>query len=248
VRSAAAAAARCAGVPEAGRRQHQGCPASSQRTACQASVPTARAQLKRSPRVHPARPQARQAKRVSDALACPCVTDLKRGPCGTPFVAAFSCFHLSTAEPRGCDCLAANLAFAVRRAGGRGRIEGVEGMERSVGPRGGRRRGSQELDAYSDHGLAAAAPRTPAGLPTSPPRRDGRQRRAQQPGRRRRQAQRRRRSTPGRRPRSPSVLSCVHAPDRPFTLPGGRRRPELWLGASWQLQPPTCGVRRWAGR
>jgi len=42
------------------------------------------------------------------------VADLKRGPCGNSFVTAFSCFHLSTAQPRGCDCLAANIAFAVR--------------------------------------------------------------------------------------------------------------------------------------
>jgi hypothetical protein len=32
-------------------------------------------------------------------------------------VLAFSCFHRSTADPRGCDCLQDNLAFAVSAAG-----------------------------------------------------------------------------------------------------------------------------------
>ncbi|GBF89086.1 hypothetical protein Rsub_01803 [Raphidocelis subcapitata] len=53
-----------------------------------------------------------KAARVSEALGCPCVADLRRGPCGSSFVTAFSCFHLSAAEPRGCECLAVNLAFA----------------------------------------------------------------------------------------------------------------------------------------
>lgn len=66
------------------------------------------------PAHRPCRPQA-AAARVSEALACPCVADLKHGPCGAAFVTAFSCFHLSTSQPRGCDCLAANLAFAVSR-------------------------------------------------------------------------------------------------------------------------------------
>ena len=55
-----------------------------------------------------------QAGRVAEALACPCVSDLKRSTCGDKFVQAFSCFHLSTSQPHGCDCLQANLAFAVR--------------------------------------------------------------------------------------------------------------------------------------
>jgi hypothetical protein len=52
---------------------------------------------------------------VTEALACPCVADLKGGPCGPLFVAAFSCFHLSTSQPRGCDCLQTDLALAVSR-------------------------------------------------------------------------------------------------------------------------------------
>ena len=64
------------------------------------------------PAPHDPRGQAKAA-RVAEALGCPCVADLKRGPCGPSFVSAFSCFHLSRAEPRGCDCLAVNLAFAV---------------------------------------------------------------------------------------------------------------------------------------
>lgn len=71
------------------------------------------------PAHRPCRPQA-AAARVSEALACPCVADLKHGPCGAAFVTAFSCFHLSTSQPRGCDCLAANLAFAVSRPKGSG--------------------------------------------------------------------------------------------------------------------------------
>jgi intermembrane space import and assembly protein 40 len=58
-----------------------------------------------------ARQQQEQA--IKSALDCPCVSDLKGGPCGAPFVLAFSCFHRSTADPRGCDCLQENLAFAV---------------------------------------------------------------------------------------------------------------------------------------
>jgi intermembrane space import and assembly protein 40 len=37
--------------------------------------------------------------RVQEALACPCVADLRDGPCGTSFVAAFSCFLRDQAGP-----------------------------------------------------------------------------------------------------------------------------------------------------
>ena len=36
---------------------------------------------------------------MQDALACPCVADLRDGPCGPQFVAAFSCFLRSQARP-----------------------------------------------------------------------------------------------------------------------------------------------------
>ena len=34
--------------------------------------------------------------KVQKALDCPCVADLKTGPCGSGFVDAFSCFLRST--------------------------------------------------------------------------------------------------------------------------------------------------------
>ena len=40
---------------------------------------------------------------------------LKDGPCAATFLTAFTCFHRSRALPKGCDCLRANLAFAVSR-------------------------------------------------------------------------------------------------------------------------------------
>lgn len=52
-------------------------------------------------------------RRIAEALACPCVDDLKAGPCGQLFVTTFTCFHKSNAEPKGCDCLDVSLAFAV---------------------------------------------------------------------------------------------------------------------------------------
>lgn len=51
--------------------------------------------------------------RIAQALDCPCVEDLKAGPCGQLFVSTFTCFHKSRAEPKGCDCLDVSLAFAV---------------------------------------------------------------------------------------------------------------------------------------
>ena len=39
-------------------------------------------------------------QKVEEALACPCLDDLKDGPCGPSFVAAFSCFLKSTASEK----------------------------------------------------------------------------------------------------------------------------------------------------
>jgi hypothetical protein len=38
--------------------------------------------------------------KVQKALDCPCVADLKNGPCGGQFVDAFSCFLRSTEEEK----------------------------------------------------------------------------------------------------------------------------------------------------
>lgn len=38
---------------------------------------------------------------------CPCLGDLPHGACGKEFKAAFSCFHFSTAESKGSDCIPA---------------------------------------------------------------------------------------------------------------------------------------------
>ncbi|XP_074102057.1 mitochondrial intermembrane space import and assembly protein 40-B [Cotesia typhae] len=35
---------------------------------------------------------------------CPCLGGMATGPCGLEFRDAFSCFHYSTAEPKGSDC------------------------------------------------------------------------------------------------------------------------------------------------
>ncbi|XP_063991592.1 mitochondrial intermembrane space import and assembly protein 40-B [Diachasmimorpha longicaudata] len=35
---------------------------------------------------------------------CPCLGGMATGPCGVEFRDAFSCFHYSTAEPKGSDC------------------------------------------------------------------------------------------------------------------------------------------------
>lgn len=35
---------------------------------------------------------------------CPCLGGMATGPCGLEFREAFSCFHFSTAEPKGTDC------------------------------------------------------------------------------------------------------------------------------------------------
>jgi intermembrane space import and assembly protein 40 len=38
--------------------------------------------------------------KVQKALECPCIADLKSGPCGSGFVDAFSCFLRSTEEEK----------------------------------------------------------------------------------------------------------------------------------------------------
>ena len=37
-------------------------------------------------------------RRIEEALACPCIDDIKAGPCGPSFVAAFACFIRSQAK------------------------------------------------------------------------------------------------------------------------------------------------------
>lgn len=39
-------------------------------------------------------------QKVEQALACPCLDDLKEGPCGPSFIAAFSCFLKSRANEK----------------------------------------------------------------------------------------------------------------------------------------------------
>ncbi|XP_058097788.1 mitochondrial intermembrane space import and assembly protein 40 homolog [Magnolia sinica] len=43
--------------------------------------------------------------RAQKALECPCVANLRSGPCGTQFSEAFLCFLKSTAEEKGSDCV-----------------------------------------------------------------------------------------------------------------------------------------------
>jgi len=38
-------------------------------------------------------------KEIETALSCPCVSDLKEGPCGKQFVLSFSCFLRHSHEP-----------------------------------------------------------------------------------------------------------------------------------------------------
>lgn len=45
------------------------------------------------------------------ALECPCVADLRKGPCGTQFSEAFVCFIKSTAEEKGSDCVSPFIAL-----------------------------------------------------------------------------------------------------------------------------------------
>ncbi|CAB3386786.1 Hypothetical predicted protein [Cloeon dipterum] len=38
---------------------------------------------------------------------CPCLGGMATGPCGVEFREAFSCFHVSEADPKGSDCIEA---------------------------------------------------------------------------------------------------------------------------------------------
>eukprot|EP00262_Sarcandra_glabra_P001321 TRINITY_DN11369_c1_g3_i1.p1 TRINITY_DN11369_c1_g3~~TRINITY_DN11369_c1_g3_i1.p1 ORF type:complete len:144 (-),score=40.42 TRINITY_DN11369_c1_g3_i1:167-598(-) len=43
--------------------------------------------------------------RAQKALECPCVAELRSGPCGMQFSEAFVCFLKSAAEEKGSDCV-----------------------------------------------------------------------------------------------------------------------------------------------
>ncbi|XP_010521811.1 PREDICTED: mitochondrial intermembrane space import and assembly protein 40 [Tarenaya hassleriana] len=43
--------------------------------------------------------------KAEKALECPCIADLRSGPCGSQFSEAFLCFLKSTAEEKGSDCV-----------------------------------------------------------------------------------------------------------------------------------------------
>ncbi|KAL7176330.1 hypothetical protein ACSBR2_029802 [Camellia fascicularis] len=43
--------------------------------------------------------------KAQKALECPCISDLRKGPCGTQFSEAFLCFLKSTSEEKGSDCV-----------------------------------------------------------------------------------------------------------------------------------------------
>ncbi|XP_062222646.1 mitochondrial intermembrane space import and assembly protein 40 homolog [Phragmites australis] len=43
--------------------------------------------------------------KVQKALECPCLDDLKKSPCGSQFIYAFSCYLKSTKEEKGSDCV-----------------------------------------------------------------------------------------------------------------------------------------------
>ncbi|KAG0450518.1 hypothetical protein HPP92_026886 [Vanilla planifolia] len=44
-------------------------------------------------------------QKAQRALECPCVADLRKGPCGSQFSEAFVCFIKSTADEKGSDCV-----------------------------------------------------------------------------------------------------------------------------------------------
>ncbi|XP_061342924.1 mitochondrial intermembrane space import and assembly protein 40 homolog [Gastrolobium bilobum] len=44
-------------------------------------------------------------EKAQQALECPCIADLRSGPCGSQFSEAFLCFLKSTAEEKGSDCV-----------------------------------------------------------------------------------------------------------------------------------------------
>ncbi|XP_031269879.1 mitochondrial intermembrane space import and assembly protein 40 homolog [Pistacia vera] len=43
--------------------------------------------------------------KAQKALECPCIADLRKGPCGEQFSEAFLCFLKSTSEEKGSDCV-----------------------------------------------------------------------------------------------------------------------------------------------
>lgn len=43
--------------------------------------------------------------KAQKALECPCIQNLRSGPCGSQFSEAFLCFLKSTAEEKGSDCV-----------------------------------------------------------------------------------------------------------------------------------------------
>lgn len=49
--------------------------------------------------------------RIDEALQCPCVADLREGPCGTSFSGAFRCFIKSEHPDKGMDCIPQFKAF-----------------------------------------------------------------------------------------------------------------------------------------
>ncbi|GJZ51741.1 mitochondrial intermembrane space import and assembly protein 40 [Tanacetum coccineum] len=51
--------------------------------------------------------------KAKKALDCPCIQDLRSGPCGSQFSEAFLCFLKSTHEEKGSDCVSTPfVAFA----------------------------------------------------------------------------------------------------------------------------------------
>ncbi|KAK9073950.1 hypothetical protein SSX86_006544 [Deinandra increscens subsp. villosa] len=44
-------------------------------------------------------------EKAQRALECPCIQNLRSGPCGSQFSDAFLCFMKSTAEEKGSDCV-----------------------------------------------------------------------------------------------------------------------------------------------
>lgn len=45
------------------------------------------------------------SRKIEEALACPCIDDIKAGPCGASFIGAFSCFIRSQSRGAEVDCL-----------------------------------------------------------------------------------------------------------------------------------------------
>lgn len=49
--------------------------------------------------------------KAQKALECPCVAELRDGPCGEVFTEAFVCFIKSKAEEKGSDCVSPFIAL-----------------------------------------------------------------------------------------------------------------------------------------